>query len=279
LQHGHASPWARALTSHSRHAGVTAEAALWFHEKDSATHIECVDIDNDGEREWIVKNQHLFAVITPQWGGRIVALYSVSGDSGSMVVGNPCDDWNWMEELNRSMDVPRNHPGAFADVGFEHDRYECEVVEDTPERSHLRLTNVQKDSGAFGMVKDFELTDRACSLFTRYQLAPQLGTVSVDCGLSPDYLSLLRKGVSELKRVRTPHIRGWRASRIAAWIKPVSGFEWDTADPEVFGHGYLLRLRAVQPECAVALGVTPRRLRSQELQSTTRSGTPVALWQ
>ena len=41
-----------------------------------------------------------------------------------MVVGNPCDDWNWMEELNRYMDVPKNHPGAFADLGFEHDAYD-----------------------------------------------------------------------------------------------------------------------------------------------------------
>ena len=278
-ENGHASPWARALTSHSRHAGVTAEAAIWFREKDTGTHIECVDIDNDGEREWVLKNQHLFAVISPRWGGRIVALYSMSGECGLMIVGNPCDDWNWMEELNRFMDVPRNHPGAFADVGFEHDRYDCEVLEDSPQRSHLRLTNVQEDSAAFGMVKEFELTDRACSMFVRYHLAPGVRSLSIDCGLSPDYLMLLRKGASELKRVRTPRIRGWRSSRIAAWLKPVSGLEWETAEPESFGHGHLLRLRATQPECAVALGVTPRRAVLDDQEPELQTSTQVALWQ
>jgi hypothetical protein len=279
-QFGHASPWAKALTSHSRHAGVTAAAAAWYAEKDSATHIDFLDIDNDGEREWVIRNQHLFAVITPRWGGRLVALYSVSGESGAMVVGNPCDDWNWMEELNRFMDVPRNHPGAFADVGYEHDAYECEIVEDTPQRSHLRLTNVEKKSAAIGTVKDFELTDRACALFVRYHLGPKLQGLSVDCGLSPDYLALLRKGSEELKRVRTPRIRGWRATRVAAWLKPVSGFAWDDAVEERFGHGYVLRLHSTQRECAVALGITPRRSRvHQEQQKDVSDAKPVAVWQ
>ena len=47
-----------------------------------------------------------------------------------MVVGNPCDDWNFLEDLNRFMEVPRNHPGAFADVGFENDEYACEILGD-----------------------------------------------------------------------------------------------------------------------------------------------------
>lgn len=258
-QNGHASPWARALTSHSRHAGVTAEAAVWFRDNDGAAHVSCVDIDNDGEREWVISNRHLFAVISPRWGGRLVALYSGSGDCGLMVVGNPCDDWNWMEELNRFMDVPRNHPGAFADVGFEHDSYDCEIVEDSLNRSHLRLKNTQRDSLAFGMVKDFELTDGACSLFVRYQLPAGLKSLAVDCGLSPDYLTLLRNGSSELRRVHTPHIRGWRSPRIAAWVKPVSGFAFSDAPPEQFGHGHTLRLHAQESKCALALGATPKR--------------------
>jgi hypothetical protein len=186
-----------------------------------------------------------------------------------------------MEDLNRFMEVPRNHPGAFADVGFENDQYSCEVIEDSPQRSHLRLRNTQPGSLAFGLIKEFELTDRACSLFARYHLARGMNALSVDCGLSPDYLSLLRNGSAELKRVRTPRIRGWRASRIAVWLKPVSGFEWEEEGaPSSFGHGYVLRLRAVQPECAVALGLTPRQSTiNAEDDSDELSQKAVALWQ
>ena len=259
-QNGHASPWARALTSHSRHAAVTAEAAHWMSHKDCGAYAELIDIDNDGEREWVIKNQHLFAVISSRWGGRIVALYSVGGTSGTMVVGNPCDDWNWMEELNRYMDVPRNHPGAFADIGFEHDCYHGELIDAGPQRAHLRFTNRENKSKAFGMVKEFELTDKASSLFVRYKLPDQLQEVAFDCGLSPDYVNLLRKGASELQPVRTPRIRGWKTPRVAVWLKPVSGLHWDDQHQGNFGHGGVLRLASAEHECAVALGVTPRRI-------------------
>jgi hypothetical protein len=280
-QYGHASPWARALTSHSRHAAVTAEAATWMSTKDDRVHVSVVDIDNDGEREWVLRNQHMFAVITPRWGGRIVALYSVSGESGTMVVGNPCDDWNWMEELNRFMDVPRNHPGAFADLGFENDQYECELVHEGPDRAHLRLTNSEPGSAAFGTIKEFELTDRAASLFVRYTVPETLSTLRVDCGLSPDYLRLLRHGATELKRVQGPRVRGWKSSRVAVWLNPLRGLTWDDqVDREGFGHGCLVRLCSTERECAVALGVTPKHALSTENATVEQDSlTQVALWQ
>jgi hypothetical protein len=226
---------------------------------DSAAHDVWVDIYNDGDRVWVFKNQDVFAVLSPRWGGRLVALYSVGHGCGSMLVGNPCDDWNWMEELNRFMDVPRNHPGAFADVDFEHDRYDVEVVDSDPKRIHLRFTNVEDGSAARGLVKEFELTDRAACLFVRYNAPAAMKGLSIDCGLSPDYLTILRKGSNELKPVRTARIRGWKSKTVAVWLKPVSGIAWDQPAQESFGHGRMLRLRMTDRECAVALGVTRRR--------------------
>jgi hypothetical protein len=280
-QFGHASPWAKALTSHSRHAAVTAEAANWIAHKEPGVHVTKFDIDNDGEQEWVLRNQHLFAVITPRWGGRIVALYSVSGEcGGAMVVGNPCDDWNWMEELNRFMEVPRNHPGAFADIGFENDSYECELIESTTERVHLRLTNCENGSAAFGLTKEFELTDRASSIFVRYGLPPEIASLRVDSGLSPDYLRLLRNGLSDLKRLNTPRMRGWRSSRIAVWLKPLHGLTWDEdIERENFGHGRLVRLCTTERESAVALGVTPRKSKITEEESGADLLRPTEIWQ
>ncbi len=131
---GHPSPWIRAVASHSRHAAVIAEAAHWMTHQDGAAHAYLHDIDADAEDELIVKNDKLFAVFSMRWGGRLVVLFSVEGPEGKMVIGNPSDDWNWMEELNRYMEIPANHPGAFADRGFEHDMYAAEIkVADGPE--------------------------------------------------------------------------------------------------------------------------------------------------
>lgn len=270
-QNGHASPWARALTSHSRHAAVTAEAAHWMTHKDTSAHVTSFDIDNDGEQEWIIKNQHVFAVISPRWGGRVVSLYSVGAACGTMVIGNPCDDWNWMEELNRFMDVPRNHPGAFADTGFEHDRYDVEIVESGPARVRLRLTNSEEESRAYGLVKEFELTDRASCLLARYRLPKKLESITIECGMSPDYLNLLRGGEAELSAIRTPRIRGCKTRRVAVWLKPMSGLRWAEAASD-FGHGRLLRLTSTAPDCAMALGITPRR--GGPARMNTRQQTP-----
>ena len=271
-QSGQASPWARALTSHSRHAAVTAEAAHWAAHKDTAAHAALMDIDNDGEQEWVLKNQHLFAVISPQCGARLVALYSTGG---TMLVGNPCDDWNWQEQLNRFMEVPRNHPGAFADVGFENDRYEAELIENTPERVHLRLVNTEEGSAALGTVKEFELNDRAGCLFVRYH--SPINALQIDCGFSPDYLRLLRNGAGELKPVRTPRIRGWKTPDVAIWLKPVHGVDWDDLEQDSFGHGRLLRMRLRTREGAVALGITRRRS-SARSRSASSDGSLVAAW-
>ena len=55
-QSGIPSPWARALTSHCRHAAVTAEAACWKSEGNQGADAEVRDADNDGEPDLIIKN-------------------------------------------------------------------------------------------------------------------------------------------------------------------------------------------------------------------------------
>ncbi|HYP14886.1 MAG TPA: hypothetical protein VEQ63_13245, partial [Bryobacteraceae bacterium] len=215
-QNGHASPWARALTSHSRHAAVTADAALWMSKSDRQPKAFALDIDNDGETEVVIANQALFVVLTPKWGGRITAMFSVAGRHGAMVIGNPCDDWNWMEELNRYMDVPRNHPGALADAGFEHDEYEAEisVLED---RAVVRLRNIQENSQAFGLVKEIELRSGDAWVNVRYLLPQPLGQVQTELGLSPDYLGLLRCGAAYLETITFGDLRGCKAGSVSVY--------------------------------------------------------------
>jgi hypothetical protein len=248
---GHASPWARALTSHCRHAAVTAEAACWKNACDGRAHLAVVDIDNDGEGEVVLKNDHLFAVLTPKCGGRIVAMFSLSGEEGAMVIGNPCDDWNWMEELNRYMDVPRNHPGAFADIGFEHEEYAAAPVEGEGDRASVRLTS------ASGITKIFELQAGSPVLKVRYELPRSIARLSVESGLSPDYLRLLRRGSECLEFVDDGVSRGCRTGAVAVWLKPDLGaVNWETPQQSRFGHGCMFRVASTAPEFTIELGVS-----------------------
>jgi hypothetical protein len=210
---------------------------------DGLAYASSADVDNDGETEIVLKNGSLFAVITPRWGGRLVALYSIAGERGAMVVGNPCDDWNWMEELNRYMDVPRNHPGAFADVGFEHEEYTFELIEDGGVR--LRAKN--------GIEKEFQLDGHV--LRVRYSVPDTIEHLSTECGLSPDYLRLLRSGSECLQGYDNGEARGWRTDHVAVWVKP-DGAVWEEPFSSRFGHGCVLRCGSDARQFSIELGVT-----------------------
>lgn len=252
-QHGHASPWAKALTSHVRHAALTAAAACGFSQADERAVAELADLDQDGEQELVVKNRNLFAVFSPRWGGRLVYLFAYLGERGAMVIGNPCDDWNWQEELNRYMDTPRNHPGALADVGCEHDEYSAEIVSAAGEMVTVRLTNKQR-----ALTKEISLSVQGCALGIRYLREDAGEPLEIEFGLSPDYLTLLRQGVQPVRKYEQGSARGWSAGEVAVWVKPCAAdsMEWRAPYQESFGHGRMLRLATAARECSLEIGVS-----------------------
>jgi hypothetical protein len=255
---GHPSPWIRALGSHSRHAGVIAEASYWATHHDGKAHAGSYDIDADGEDELVMKNDKLFAVISPRWGGRLVALFSIESPQGKMVIGNPCDDWNWMEELNRFMEVPANHPGGLTDLGMENDLYEVAktVVDDTTVGVELR--NIQANSMGYGLIKRARLSQGEARIELGYSLPHSLKNVSVDFALSPDYLSLLRGGRSLLKPFAEGEARGWSANSTAVWVSPEQGasIQWSEPYRNEAGHKATLRVSSSDNVFALSIGVT-----------------------
>lgn len=248
--HGHASPWARALTSHCRLAAVTAEAAVCKTEREGRVLAESRDIDNDGAPEIVLRNDDLFAVISPGCGGRVVSLFSLRGERGAMVVGNPCDDWNWMEELNRYMDVPRNHPGAFADVGMEHAEYTAESVGVEGECAIVRLLAPN------GVRKTVELRSGACLLSVEYALPPAVPQLSTEFALSPDYLRLLRCGSGCLEAVDDGPLRGYRNNGVAVSVR-LHGASWEAPYQPRCGHACMLRAGGAAPGFRIDLSLEP----------------------
>jgi len=175
-----------------------------------------------------------------------------------MCIGNPCDDWNWMVELNKYMDAPRNHPGALADVGFEHDTYEPIILVANGQAVHVRLQNNRLSSGGHGLAKDVILSSCANNVLTvEYTLPESLPHLSVEFGFSPDYLVLLRNGRSSLKPYRAPGARGWRSGDTTIWMKPENGGHTAWAKPyqEEFGHGCSIRLSSSARRFSLSIGI------------------------
>ncbi len=254
---GKPSPWAKALTSHCRHALVIAEAACWFGERDGQAHATVRDADRDGEPDLVLKNDRFFALVSPRWGGRVVSAFYFGDDRGAMVVGNPCDDWNLLEDLNKFMEKPRNHPGAFADVGFENDQYCCDVLEEG-NLAVVRLINIERNSIARGLEKFYVFDATQPVLTVRYRLPAKLKELSIECALSPDYLTLLRNGSEIIETVNGGGKKGFATRDVAIAIEPAADGRWDKPLQEWIGHGRTLRFVVAQREFELRMRVWQR---------------------
>jgi len=255
--YGHPSPWIQALGSHCRHASAIAEAAHWAKHHDEEAHAQLYDIDADGEDELILKNDKLFAVISPRWGARLVALFDLE-PPGKMVIGNPTDDWNWMQELNRFMEVPPNHPGALCDVGLEHDAYEVNIFCADGCSVETELQNVETRSAGRGLMKRMRLLPGESRLQVGYVVPESLTVISVSFALSPDYLNLLRYGRARLAPFNEGAARGWSFNHTAVWVREDQGgpLSWSRPFPDDPGHKACYRLSTSNKQFAISIGVS-----------------------
>jgi starch synthase len=216
--------------------------------------LDVLDVDGDGREEVVLCNEFLYAVFSPEYGGRLVYLFAKPPDAlgGALVIGNPSDDWNLQEEPNRHMSVPPNHPGALGEPGFEQDRYEVSALEAGSESAFVELLNTEEGSDLFGARKGVLLESGATALVVRYQTPGVPGGLIVRACLSPDYYRMLREGRGVSGPIGSGDWRGHRTGRIAVWLglDPDEGSDWarpGEGPPEV-GHGYLVHAR-VHPGC------------------------------
>lgn len=248
------APWAQALASHARACLPIAAAAEWFARGERSPLAEVRDVDADGEEEVVLATEELFAVIAPEHGGRLVYLFRLLPGGGVLLVGNPTDHWNFQEELNRYMDVPSNHPGAFADVGFEHDRYKVAEIRASRESAFVRLVNIQTGSALEESTKSF-LAGWAPTLAVCYDLTG-VEELATEACLSPDYDRLLRQGRGSLRPVAGETWRGVRSADALVWlgIAAEEGTDFGDAGRPEAGHGINVRVQSGAGHFHLVLG-------------------------
>jgi len=225
--------WVRALAHHARASIVIAAAATWFGGSSAGScpsFARLWDVDGDGTEDVVLADATWFAVLSPGHGGRLVALFAHENGRGRLVVGNPSDDWNLQQELNRYMDFPANHPGALVDVGFEHDLHCAESVACAPAR--VRLVNAEPDSSLRGTQKTIALDPRL-GVVVSYRLPPGVHGLAVEVAAAPDYLTVLREGVKSADLDWTPDL-----------LLPLTGCAAGGSDLRSAGHAVCLRIEA-----------------------------------
>jgi starch synthase len=248
------APWSRALASHARACLVLVAAARWFAAGRRPPEVEVLDVDADGEDELVLRGEHLFAVLTPRHGGRLVYLVHRAAVGAALVVGNPTDDWNWQESLNRYMDVPANHPGALADVGSVHDRYDVTSTWQTAAGAGAELVDVDEAGPLRGTRKRVLLAADATALVAAYDLSTARELVVEAC-LSPDYLTLLREGRQRLRRYDGDCWRGLSNGPVAVWLARDGDTATTWLEPaREVGHGVVLGVRAREPAFRLLVG-------------------------
>ena len=237
------APWAKALASHARAAYVMMAAAHWMQHRDGHAHVVLRDVDEDGDPEVVLCNDSLYAVVTPAYGGRLVYLFDLTGE-GALMIGNPANDWNWQEELNRCMEQPRNHVGACAEVGFENDSYSVQSTMYHEGVASMHLVNTTAHSRMRGAQKIFRLQGQAPALEVNYALPAGAGPLAIDFCLSPDYHSLLMNGRSNLSPFCTVNARGWRNGKASVCVakEPNAPMIWTPPPVAECDHGKLVRL-------------------------------------
>ncbi len=251
------APWAKALASHVGAVFVIAAAGRWLEQRDGEAHVELCDVDRDGHLEVVLKNDHVYAVVTPAYGGRLVYFFDLA-DAGRLVVGNPADDWNWQEELNRYMEIPRAHPGAFAEVGHENDPFTVELLAHSGNEAAAIVRNAQELCALRGMWKRYGLARTDRSIEVSYRLPVDAGPLDIEFCLSFDHLRLLREGRGVVAPLREDgHARGWRSGDAVAWVAlPSDGsVVWSERSAPQPGHGLLLEAVAHRDSFAIRIGV------------------------
>lgn len=201
--------WALRLSNHVRGVGLYAAAAVWADSVRTGklTHHSlpaayAADLDQDGENEYVLRNDRVFTVFE-RYGGRCVLAcgWSTGRNDAEVVVGAPVTNPSspGEEELatalaNRCSAFKVMNGGSRADEANVVTPFQPLYIPEGPPPAGWRFTSPDGQ-----LVRDVSLTAASASMLAEFS-GSLAGTVYVRTGLSPNPLDLMRYG--------QPHLTG-----------------------------------------------------------------------
>ncbi|MDW8344695.1 MAG: alpha-amylase family glycosyl hydrolase [Verrucomicrobiae bacterium] len=195
----------------TRQAGIVARAAAWAASNPGPNPVaQSLDVDHDGEQEYILSNNRVWAVFE-RIGGRCIAAFArdPSSPNAVQVLGNlvssPCYETEEEGDTNMSGNPLQPHAyrtSAFKDwfavtnaTGFGSTRYvnDLYTVASAPTGTGWRFT-----SSDGRITKTITLAADSTALHAAYQLSGPVSRLYVRHGLAPDLYHLVLDGQKNL---------------------------------------------------------------------------------
>ncbi len=187
-----------------RRTGVIVEAAEWAANPPTGSEARSIDLDHDGELEYILQNSRVFAVFEND-GGRLIAAFARNTETGEVasmignLVGFPDRDDEWEADTNtnarRTSGLSDWWVEGLSTNIYVNDIYAISIQgsRGSGDPAILQLT-----SGDNKVSKTVSLADDSNRLSVSYALSNDINQIYVRNGLSPDIYELMSSGTSAL---------------------------------------------------------------------------------
>ena len=198
--------------SQIRHAALYSRVAQWAQAAQNDAYFSesiatSADVDLDGENEYLLYNDRLFACFE-RIGGRLTQAFvrDVHTHAVQQVIGNPLSYSGSETEEEGASNLLGDAISAYRTSGFKDwfaagpdtSSYVNQLYSAAPASSNIGWTFSSADSPTPKIVKTITLAPRSSQFTARYQLAGNVNKLFIRFGLSPHLLDLLIHGQSHL---------------------------------------------------------------------------------
>ncbi len=192
--------WGKNVWNHTRYAGLFAYASLWLDSlrlQDTLSHIDSLDLDADGIKEYAIYNSKVFAVFDKRGGRGLVVVNS----QGQVIIGNLMTYFGGEGDFDDGA-----HEGLFEDSQGTNSWYNPSVFYrgDTGVLKFSEAYDAQGDS-SWDVVKEIRLVPNVSYFEARYNSGFENWVKSA---VTPDVWENLLKGYS-LKFITGLSNNGW----------------------------------------------------------------------
>ena len=212
--------WQLRLANHIRNVAVIIDAAKWVNDcktefQSSTTQILFTDLDQDGENEYVMKNNQVYACFE-KYGGRMINafIYDSVAQDGISVIGSPESNTSAPGEeeytspvANRCSALKDMNGGTYADMVYNVSTATTTLILTSNDGKITKKINLTNDANLFNVTYTDNLG----------------GTLYLRVGASPNNLDLLKNGQSNLIIDSTAGYYGVRNSLGGAVYVTLSG--------------------------------------------------------